>query len=99
MMKPDFQTGAPHCQRRETCEHCRNMTPRLLFAAFLLLVPPALNAASDATTLLKKIDEGFIAVFEKVAPAVVVIEAEKKDEQDKPDENDIGKYFRDDGGR
>src|SRR5437016_6328696 len=33
--------------------------------------------AASALNLLKAIDEGFVQVFEKVAPAVVVIEATK----------------------
>jgi serine protease Do len=36
----------------------------------------------DAVSVLKKLDEGFSAVFEKVAPVVVVIEATKEEDED-----------------
>jgi serine protease Do len=36
------------------------------------------DKASDPIGLLRKIDEGFVAVFEKVAPSVVVIETTKR---------------------
>jgi S1-C subfamily serine protease len=36
----------------------------------------------DAVSLLKKLDEGFSAVFEKVAPCVVVIEATKEETEE-----------------
>lgn len=38
--------------------------------------------AEDAVSLLKKLDEGFSAVFEKVAPSVVVIEATKEEAEE-----------------
>ncbi len=37
-----------------------------------------------ALSLLKTLDEGFVQVFEKVAPSVVVIEAVKRAEEDEP---------------
>lgn len=61
-------------------------------------------AAQDAVAMLKKLDEGFTAVFEKVAPAVVVIEATKAvpadearpfDLFDRDDEQFDGKRERD----
>ena len=39
-------------------------------------------APGNALSLLKQIDQGFVQVFEKVAPSVVVVEALKKDEAD-----------------
>jgi serine protease Do len=43
-------------------------------------VPPekAANKAAAAMSFLRQIDEGFVAVFEKVAPSVVVVDAQKK---------------------
>lgn len=66
-------------------------------AAFLCLLSAAVFAgttlwaadaekAAAATSLLKQIDEGFVAVFEKVAPAVVIIDASKKADAADPDE-------------
>jgi serine protease Do len=37
-------------------------------------------AQGSALSLLKQIDQGFVQVFEKVAPSVVIVEAVKKDE-------------------
>ena len=72
---------------------CRKPDPNLnmpralshAIAAALLMSLPGWAAGEPAATtpaisLLKKIDEGFVQVFEKVAPAVVVIEAVKKSE-------------------
>lgn len=56
------------------------------------IAAPGIGAAAEAKnpaaamSLLRQIDEGFVAVFEKVAPAVVVIEASKKPEPE--EEND-----------
>jgi serine protease Do len=50
-----------------------------LFAMFGL----AFARGEDAVSILKKMDEGFSAVFEKVAPSVVVIEA-TRDESEGP---------------
>ena len=54
------------------------LVPALLCACALPL------AAQDSITILKKLDEGFTAVFDKVAPSVVVIEATKAERADKP---------------
>jgi S1-C subfamily serine protease len=54
---------------------------RLLLLLLLLLTGPALRA-QDALSVLRKLDEGFSAVFDKVAPSVVVIEAMKPDEEE-----------------
>ena len=51
---------------------------------------------APAISLLKQIDQGFVQIFEKVAPSVVVIEAMKKDDDE--DAADIEKFdffFRD----
>src|SRR5260221_1975571 len=50
--------------------------------------------ASAALSLLKTIDEGFVQVFEKVAPAVVVIEAIKAADDDDRDGNVLDFFFR-----
>ena len=61
--------------------------PSLTLTAALLLGIP-LRAADEpakpaaAVSILKQIDQGFVQVFEKVAPSVVVIEAVKKDDED-----------------
>src|SRR4030095_15020520 len=51
---------------------------------FLLVVALGSTVAlgEDAVSLLKKLDEGFSAVFEKVAPSVVVIEATKEETEE-----------------
>ena len=71
------------------------------FAAALLLGIPAW-AADDAAkpapalSLLKQIDQGFVQVFEKVAPSVVVIESVKKDdEEEAADFQRFDFFFRD----
>ncbi len=50
---------------------------RLLIAA---LLSPAMAWTQEPVALLKKLDQGFAAVFEKVAPTVVIIESTKADE-------------------
>jgi S1-C subfamily serine protease len=54
---------------------------------------------TPALSLLRQIDEGFVQVFEKVAPAVVVIEANKKPGQDEESEEmkSFEFYFKDGG--
>jgi S1-C subfamily serine protease len=72
---------------------------RAPFTALLgLALLPALPAvAADvekpaaALSLLRQIDEGFVQLFEKVAPAVVVIEATKKNQD--PEEGDEIRSF------
>ena len=59
-------------------------------AAFSIAIAPMLavepERAAGALGLLRQLDEGFVQVFEKVAPTVVVIEATKKVEEDEKDE-------------
>jgi hypothetical protein len=66
---------------------------RALFLAFFVAVtlPRGTARAADpekgaaALSLLKAMDEGFVQVYEKVAPTVVVIEASKHPEEDDRD--------------
>ena len=77
----------------------RNLSPTL--AAALLLGAPAWAAdevakPAPALSLLKQIDQGFVQVFEKVAPSVVVIESVKKDDDDEAaDFHRFDFFFRD----
>ena len=70
-------------------------------SAALLVCLPALAAdeaakPAPAVSLLKQIDQGFVQVFEKVAPSVVVIEAVKRDEdEDAADMQRFDFFFRD----
>ena len=71
-----------------------------LSAALLVCIPAqAVEEAAKpapAVSLLKQIDQGFVQVFEKVAPSVVVIEAVKKDdEEDAADMQKFDFFFRD----
>ena len=50
--------------------------------------------AAAALSLLKAIDDGFVQVFEKVAPAVVIIEATKAPDDDDRDGNVLDFFFR-----
>jgi serine protease Do len=43
-------------------------------------------AKSSPLSLLKQIDEGFVQVYQKVAPSVVIIDARKKPEESEPEE-------------
>jgi S1-C subfamily serine protease len=63
---------------------------RFLVPALLL---PVFARAQDSTALLKKLDEGFAAVFELVAPAVVVIESTKSGEPEQPDSTRSFDFF------
>ncbi|HEX8296521.1 MAG TPA: trypsin-like peptidase domain-containing protein [Chthoniobacteraceae bacterium] len=74
------------------------MSRHLLIAfATLLLQCPARAADPEkgaaALSLLKALDEGFVQVFEKVAPAVVVIEATKAPEEGSRDEARALEFF------
>ena len=70
-------------------------------AAALLLGIPAWAAdeaakPAPALSLLKQIDQGFVQVFEKVAPSVVVIESVKKDDDEEAaDFQRFDFFFRD----
>ncbi len=50
--------------------------------------------AAASLSVLKAIDEGFVQVYEKVAPAVVVIEATKARDEDESDANVFDFFFR-----
>ena len=77
---------------------------QFLFVALVLSGPAWAEGepapAQGAVSLLKQIDQGFVQVFEKVAPSVVVIDAVKKDDDDEPaDIQPFELFFRDrDGG-
>jgi len=64
---------------------------RASLALLLLLTTLPVLAADDSAGLLEKIDAGFVHVFDQVAPAVVVIEADK---QVSPDEDTTNGDFR-----
>ena len=69
----------------------------LSIAAALLISVPAFPAgepaaAAGALSLLKQIDLGFVQVFEKVAPSVVVIDAVRKSDDD--DETGLPRFER-----
>ena len=66
-------------------------------ALFVLLAVPLGAAAADSSALglLRQIDEGFVQVFEKVAPSVVVIVTEKKaDEEEREDVRGFEFFFQ-----
>ena len=58
----------------------------VLGAALALAAGAEPEKPGGALSILRQLDEGFVQVFEKVAPAVVVIEAEKKIEEEERDE-------------
>jgi S1-C subfamily serine protease len=64
-----------------------------LFASILLVAPGLASRAQDAPMspqaahdLLHQLDDAVVGIFEKVAPAVVVIEADKKPASDEQDQ-------------
>jgi len=73
---------------------------RSLLTAFLGIALLSQARAADpekaaaALGVLKAIDEGFVQVYEKVAPAVVVIEATKIREEEEADGNAFDFFFR-----
>jgi S1-C subfamily serine protease len=73
-------------------------------SAILLLATPVLCAADDAAKpagdlgLLRQIERGFVQLFEKVAPTVVVIEAVKPDDSDSRDFQRFELFLRDRDG-
>ncbi len=78
----------------------RRSLPLLLGIALIPIcsVEAAENAKGAAALgLLKAIDEGFVQVYEKVAPAVVVIEARKHLDEDEGDIQRGFDFFLDDG--
>ena len=75
------------------------MSRFLLIALFGIAPLPQVRAADPekagaALSVLKAIDEGFVQVFEKVAPAVVVIEATKARDAGESDGNVYDFFFR-----
>lgn len=77
---------------------------RILCAAVCAgcLVPTAGRGEESAgkqtpLSLLRMIDEGFVQVFEKVAPSVVVIDVTKKVEEGEPEELETFEPFPEDG--
>lgn len=58
---------------------------------------PAASASSSMASglaLLQQLDEGFTAIFQKVAPAVVVIETEKKNDGERGEMEGLDFFFR-----
>ena len=81
--------------------------PRILSQTipFALLLGAVVRADAEPAptavpmSLLKQIDQGFVQVFEKVAPSVVVIEATKRGDDDEPaDIQRFELFFRDKEG-
>lgn len=67
----------------------------LVGVALIGPVPAAeIEKGAAALSLLKSIDEGFVQVYEKVAPAVVVIEAIKMPDDEDRDGNALDFFFR-----
>ena len=71
------------------------MRPAATLLALVAFTAGRLSAADGekgaaALSLLKTIDEGFVQIFEKVAPSVVVIEATKRTD---PDDTEALKGF------
>ena len=76
----------------------------LTFLALIALSGGALRAADGekgaaALKLLKTIDEGFVQIFEKVAPSVVVIEATQRVEEDDRESLKDFEFFLDGSGK
>lgn len=69
---------------------------------FLLLAPLAHAAEGEppkpagALALLKMIDDGFVQIFEKVAPSVVVVEVQKKADENAIDDTKSVDFFPED---
>lgn len=63
------------------------IAPRLTLVAVLGLTAATIARGEDPVSILKKMDEGFSAVFEKVAPSVVVIEAMREEAEETADTN------------
>ena len=59
-----------------------------------LLAVSVSAAAEDAVSVLHALDAGFVQVFEKIAPAVVVIEATKPDDDDDDDTSPPDFFFK-----
>ena len=78
----------------------RVLFPTILAAAMLPLsngwsAEP--EKPSSALSILKALDEGFVQIYEKVAPSVVVIEAKKRAEDEESDAIKGFDFFFDDG--
>src|SRR5437867_11838566 len=67
-------------------------------AACILLIAPVVRAeephAPSAPNVLRQIDEALTSVFEKVAPAVVIIEVTKKADAEEQGAFDFDFFFR-----
>ena len=76
--------------------------PATTLFAIVALAAGSLRAAdaekgAAALSLLKTIDEGFVQIFEKVAPSVVVIEATKRAEEEDDEALKGFEFFLDEG--
>ena len=75
--------------------------PATVFAVVALASPTARAVEGEkgaaALSLLKTLDEGFVQVFEKVAPSVVVIEAVKRAEEEEREPMKGFEFFFDEG--
>ena len=73
----------------------------IIFAVVVLASRSARGADAEkgaaALSLLKTLDEGFVQVFEKVAPSVVVIEAVKRAEEEEREPLKGFEFFLDEG--
>ena len=67
------------------------VTKRLLPA---LLAASLSAAAEDPVSVLHQLDAGFVQVFEKIAPAVVVIEATKPDDEEDADARTLDFFLK-----
>lgn len=79
------------------------MCPPVFIAVFLSFLAGGRVLAADAEkgavalSLLKTIDEGFVQIFERVAPTVVVIEATKRVEDEEREPMKGFEFFLEDG--
>ena len=78
----------------------RALHATLLSSALLAALPVSAaepEKPASPLSLLRQIDEGFVQVFEKVAPAVVVINATKKQtsEDEEGEEKGFDFFFKD----
>ena len=76
--------------------------PAATLFALVALAAGSVRAADEAKgaaalSLLKTIDEGFVQIFEKVAPSVVVIEATKRAEEEDDEALKGFEFFLDEG--
>ncbi len=77
-------TRLPPVQSRQPAKPMPTPRAAILLCS-LLMAAPSLLRAQSAPDLLHQLDDAFVSVFEKVAPSVVIIKADKKptgDDQD-----------------